>query len=174
MENTELTLNQRESFLKDLFEESYPELYKYLIDNKFASQPASTKFHLCYPGGLFDHSVHVTEYLISHSVAWTRPMSPYIVGMLHDICKIDLYVPQGSTYKFNVDAKDKGHGDKSVRILEKLIPDLTYEERLCIRYHMGAFTPSDQWQDYTNAIHRFENVLHTHTADMYATHVVEK
>lgn len=42
---------------------------------------------------------------------------------------------------------------------------------MCIRYHMGAFTDKEEWQDYTRAIHRYPNVLWTHQADMIAAHI---
>ena len=49
---------------------------------------------------------------------------------------------------------------------------LTEEEMACIRYHMGAFTEKEQWNDYTNAVHKYHNVLWTHQADMLASHVM--
>lgn len=50
---------------------------------------------------------------------------------------------------------------------------LTMEEILCIRYHMGAFVDQKEWNDYTLAIHECPNVLWTHTADMIAAHILE-
>ena len=50
---------------------------------------------------------------------------------------------------------------------------LTDEEALCIRWHMGAFDEKENWNAYSNAIHKYPNVLWTHQADMYATHVME-
>ena len=62
----------------------------------FFMAPASTKFHGAYPGGLYDHSFEVTRSLVDLteklSLKWERPESPYIVGMLHDLCKIDAYI----------------------------------------------------------------------------------
>lgn len=49
--------------------------------------------------------------------------------------------------------------------------DLTVEEKLCIRYHMGAFADSKEWKYYTEAVKRCPNVLYTHTADMIATKI---
>ena len=48
---------------------------------------------------------------------------------------------------------------------------LTEEEILCIRYHMGAFTEKEEWNDYTRAVNKYATVLWTHTADMLASHV---
>ena len=50
---------------------------------------------------------------------------------------------------------------------------LTEEERLCIRYHMGAYETSD-WDGYDQAIRKFPNVLWTHTADMLASKLMEE
>ena len=51
--------------------------------------------------------------------------------------------------------------------------DLTEEEKLCITYHMGAYETSN-WNEFEKAIRKYENVLWTHTADMYASKIVEK
>lgn len=66
-----------------------------LKDNGFFTMPASTKYHGSFEGGLFEHSRNVTQGLIvlteKNGLAWQRPESPYIVGMFHDLCKIDQY-----------------------------------------------------------------------------------
>ena len=53
----------------------------------------------------------------------------------------------------------------------KFLVQLTEEEIMCIRYHMGAFTDKSEWNDYTRAVHQYPNVLWTHQADMLASHV---
>ena len=63
-----------------------------------------------------------------------------------------------------------GHGDKSLIMLMGLI-DLTEEEKMCIRYHMGAFTDKSEWEFYSRAVQRCPNVLWTHTADMIASQI---
>lgn len=178
------------SFLKPhLRERNFDALYQWCVENEFFSQAASTKYHGNYPGGLFDHSYNVAETLVrltesNACIRWERPESPYIIGMFHDLCKTDQYrhtvasrstdgQPIGynpSEWEYNTDTLLKGHGDKSVMILAALLP-LTEEEVMCIRYHMGAFTDKEEWQDYTRAIHRYPNVLWTHQADMLASHV---
>lgn len=82
------------------------------------------------------------------------------------------YYKQNVEFKCTDDTLLKGHGDKSVMMLASLI-QLTEEEVACIRYHMGAFTDKEEWNDYTRAIHMYPNVLWTHHADCYATHVME-
>lgn len=152
-----------------------------LIDDGFTTAPASAKFHGAYDGGLIDHSFKVTERLIEltkrEKLKWGRKESPYIVGMLHDLCKIDQYEKlseeeaeaQGKKYKYRQTEID-GHGSKSVIYAGRLI-ELTEEEELCIRYHMGAFTEKEEWSEYTGAIHKYPNVFWTHNADMIASHI---
>ncbi len=164
-----------------------------LKDNGFFTAPASTKYHGAFEGGLFEHSCNVTQVLITltadNCLAWQRPESPYIIGMFHDLCKIDLYQhPKKvinldketetcgmdiSKWEHNPNVLLKGHGDKSVMLLSQYL-QLTMEEILCIRYHMGAFVDQKEWSDYTRAIHRFDTVLWVHHADMIATHIMEK
>jgi hypothetical protein len=65
----------------------------------------------------------------------------------------------------------KGHGDKSIMLLSQFMT-LTEEEILCIRYHMGAYN-RDDWEGYDRAIRKYQTVLWTHTADMYASKVLD-
>lgn len=159
------------------------EFETYLLTNGFFSTPASTKYHGNYEGGLFDHSFTVMNILVElsakNNLKWQRAESPFIVGMFHDLCKIDQYridnsepytVGEATRYEYRTDTDFKGHGDKSILLLCQYMK-LTEEEVMCIRYHMGAFTEKDEWRDYTNAVHRYANVLWTHHADMLASHV---
>ena len=60
---------------------------------------------------------------------------------------------------------------RAVLLLLSQFFQLTEEEIACIRYHMGAFTPEKEWNDYTRAVKMWPNVLWTHHADMLASHV---
>ena len=168
-----------------------PELKVFIETSKFTTAPASTKYHGNYTGGLLEHSVNVMYTLCKltedNHLSWSRPESPIIVGLFHDICKVDQYKPKVGNhlmyqdgaeiklydgYEYNNETLFKGHGDKSVMMLASLI-QLTEEEVACIRYHMGAFTDKEEWNYYTRAIHKYPNVLWTHHADMIATHIME-
>lgn len=188
--------NKRKKLLLDLFSQAQSsrlmssELIRWLEEHKFFEQVASTKYHGDYTGGLFDHSYQMTLKLLeltkSLDLKWERPESPYIVGLFHDLCKIDAYsvmvLKEGKQLFGSDDILDeklsithnsemmlKGHGDKSVMLLSQFI-NLTEEEILCIRYHMGAYE-TDNWNEYDRAIKKYETVLWTHTADMYASKV---
>lgn len=75
-----------------------PEMLQTLAFRGFFDAPASTKYHGNYPGGLLAHSYSVAKFLVQltedNHLTWKNPRSPYIVGMFHDLCKIDQYIPQ--------------------------------------------------------------------------------
>ena len=168
------------------------DMLDWLVNRGFFKVPASTKYHGAHEGGLYQHSVSVMKFLVQltrdNGLHWQDERSPYIVGMFHDLCKIDQYrsiikpvehfdndrvatfYNECVGFEYNPDTLLKGHGDKSVMLLSQFYR-LTEEEICCIRYHMGAFTPKEEWNDYTGAIHAYPNVLWTHHADMLASHV---
>lgn len=165
-------------------------LMDYLINDGFFTAPASTKYHGAYPGGLYDHCRCVFDRLnnLTHDndLLWERDESPFIVGFFHDLCKVDQYkinedieqlrkeYPEYAKdiklgYEYNTNTLLKGHGSKSVMILSQFI-NLTEEEMLCIRYHMGPYE-KEEWAEYDMAIKKYQNVLWTHHADMLASKV---
>ena len=168
---------------------------EWLIDKGFFDAPASTKYHGNYLGGLYDHSRRVFDRLVwltdNNKLEWERPQSPFIIGMFHDLCKFDNYLPvveneyihegnklvMSSTVKqfdYNKDTIIKGHATKSIMLLSQFMI-LTQEEMLCIRFHMGAYgnetEQKDEWAAFDKAIHKYPNVLWTHMADMLASKV---
>jgi hypothetical protein len=151
------------------------EFLQWLIGQGFFTAPASRGHHGAYEGGLFDHSYEVVKSLVEvtqkMNIEWLNPRSPYIVGMFHDLCKIDLYATNEVTgeYIHKDDNLFSGHGSKSVMLLSSWM-QLTEEEVLCIRYHMGAYE-KDDWEYYDRAIRKYQTVLWTHTADMVASKV---
>ncbi|MCD8286481.1 MAG: hypothetical protein LUD50_04585 [Clostridia bacterium] len=156
------------------------ELVEWLKNIGYFEKPASLKGHGSWHGGLFDHSFHVALELQRLTdgmhLNWERPGSPEIIGLLHDVCKCDDYMydalcsPNPSKYIHSDIRQLPGHGDKSLIMLLGHA-DLTEEEIMCIRYHMGAFTDREEWEFYTRAVQHYPNVLYTHTADMIAAHI---
>lgn len=147
-----MTLAERIEKFNNLMGDIVPsEVKKDLLEKGFFTSPASTKYHGNYEGGLFDHSYMVAHYLKKLTeecrLDWQNPRSPLLVGMFHDLCKMD-------NYQHPVIAETLGG-----------------EEIMCIRYHMGAFCDKSEWNDYTRAVHKYTNVLWTHQADMLASHV---
>jgi hypothetical protein len=152
------------------------EFLDWLVSSGFFEKPAAIKYHGNYDGGLLDHSFAVMRSLVkitkNLNLEWQNPRSPYIVGMFHDLCKIEDYIDGPDGWTYNNDKILKGHGDKSIMLLSQFI-NLTEEEILCIRFHMGAYEKED-WDSYDKAIKKYETVLWTHTADMYAAKVLNK
>ncbi len=150
------------------------EMFSYLTFSGYFEAPAAMSHHGNYPGGLYDHSYAVTESLLFLSkrlgLKWQEKRSPYIVGMFHDLCKLDDYKKVNGVWQRDEKARP-GHGEKSWLMLA-LHMDLTEEEMFCIRWHMGAFDDKAKWKCYTKAIARYPNVLYTHTADMIASQVM--
>lgn len=169
-----------EELFKTIMGEYIPsELTEWLKKQGFFEKPASIRYHGNCTGGLFVHSNEVMNVLLDMTekmnIKWKNPRSPYIVGMFHDLCKVDDYIEHNSddycepqwTHNYN---RVQGHGDKSIMLLSQFMT-LTEEEILCIRYHMGAYEVDD-WDGYGEAIKKYETVLWTHHADMYASKVM--
>lgn len=151
------------------------EMRQWLINEGFFTAPASKSHHGNYEGGLFDHSYEVSLNLITYTrefnIEWEKPRSPWIIGMFHDLCKIDEYSKnKDSLYEYNKNSILDGHGEKSCILILKWI-HLTDQEIMCIRYHMGAFEGQQAWNNYTNAIRKWPAVFWTHTADMEASQI---
>jgi hypothetical protein len=169
-------------------------LLNYLLSegSDFFTAPASTRYHNAFEGGLCDHSIHVYEclkgYLENH-----RSKEEYgldypdetiaIVGLLHDICKVNLYrtsyrnaknedgVWEKVPYFEYHDTLPYGHGEKSVYIVSSYMR-LTREEAMAIRWHMG-FSGEENTNTIGRALGMYPLALATHIADMEATFYIE-
>lgn len=168
--------------------EGADKLLEWLEESSFFSDPASTKYHGAYEGGLCEHSVNVFEELIRLLKAYPEikvtAETAAIVALLHDVCKIGCYKQelrnkkvnnvwvQQPTYVFQEDFPFGGHGSKSVYLIQKYFP-LTDEEAVAINCHMGAWdrTPSDY--GVGNAYERYSLAWLLHVADESATYIRE-
>ena len=78
-----------------------PEIIDQLQYMGFFEAPAAIHHHGAFTGGLFRHSATVMNMLLVYTeqleLDWGRKESPYIVGMFHDLCKTDDYVPVSSS-----------------------------------------------------------------------------
>ena len=150
----------------------------------FFEAPASRKDHLAYPGGLLQHSlnVHNVAMILYNQLRALKPdleiqeESIIITSLLHDICKADRYSMTDAgtyvkNYKFPI-----GHGEKSLIMLLKWGLELTNDEMLAIRWHMGGWhVPNNEEQqtDYVHAVESCPLVTLIHTADTLASKIVE-
>ena len=174
-------------------------LLAWLESSDFFTAPASTRYHLCRPGGLVEHSLHVYERL--KSLYWNeyegffpadeiitpvQEESIAICGLLHDVCKANFYAIEMRNKKNEqgvweqvpfYTVKDQlpyGHGEKSVYIISSFIR-LTRDEAMAIRWHRGGFDDSVKGGCYAmgEAYNRHPLAVLTHIADLMATHLDE-
>lgn len=169
----------------NVYNSGFRKIIDFLYDNTdYFYGPSSTRWHAAYPGGGFDHAFNVTQCLVEMTqrlgLQWQRPVSPYLVGLLHDVTKCGAYIMKQEMnpntneietwYEYNKERNIESeiHGEDSlIKIMKHL--HLTDEEQACIRWHMGAYEGKESWPDFDAAIKESPNVLFTHTADMYAS-----
>ena len=184
-------------------------LLDYLEKSTFFQDPASTRFHLSRLGGLVEHSVHVYERLKQlcecetlNNPAFKAPPteSVAIVGLLHDICKVGVYIQEPKNQKTYDPQKVAAASPYQVKHdqlgdfvwetvmgyrFEDSLPyghgeksvyilsgfmKLTREEAFAIRYHMGPWREGEG-QDASKAYDMFPLALLAHLADMMAAHI---
>lgn len=167
----------------------------------FFKMPASCRKHSCYEGGLVKHSLHVCEMakMLRRQVLLVRPDletllpldSVIIASLLHDVCKASIYQKvtrkqkdetgmweMCSTYNIDYSYLPVGHGEKSVIMLLRSGVDLTDDEILAIRWHMGGWDLPYQSQEMTGSQKKAREmtplVTLVHTADAMAADLMER
>lgn len=158
-------------------------LIEYLNSTNFFIDPASAYYHGSYKGGLAHHSLQVYYNLKQYrdlGLVSASDEEIIIVALMHDICKANTYSVstrnvkvdnewvQVPTYKNEKPIYPYGHGELSVDILRDYI-DLSINERLAIRYHMGAYESKESWNNLQYAQEISPLVLWLHVADVVAT-----
>lgn len=161
-------------------------LLAYLEQSDFYTAPASTRFHNAYPGGLLEHSLNVYDEFLRLIRAYPEVQcteeSAIIVSLFHDICKVNMYVPekrnrknqngqweQYDSYSINEKFCFGGHGSKSVFIIQQFMK-LTPEEATAINAHMGCWD-GNTYVGKTYEQYPFAWLLHV--ADESATYIRE-
>ena len=182
-----------EIFKENITRDGAENLLNWIIKSDFFTAPASTKFHSNEEGGLVKHCVLVYERFVKkleceYGKNWQEKYSNEtvaIVGLLHDVCKIDYYKVEYRNVKENGEWVQKpyytvndslpyGHGEKSVYILSSFIK-LTREEAIAINWHMGGFDARVQGGSYSlsDAFSRYPLAVLFHTADLETTYLDE-
>lgn len=162
-------------------------IYKILIKySTFFNEPASTKFHGAYKGGLVDHSLAV--YLAAIRTSNYYGINPSDVNpiacLFHDICKVGRYKlikdnksDDGFKYIYNSEYNGIEHGSESLRRLLNIegVSELISEPwQIAIAYHMGVFGVSNtEMQNFSIMSERYPEVLLLHHADMIATKIYD-
>lgn len=170
--------------------EGIADLIRWIEESDFFSAPASTRFHAAYVGGLCEHSLNV---LVSYEKLFPQDRqdevlleSYTLVTLVHDLCKANFYVTEKRNRKvdgqweqydaFTVnDQFPMGHGEKSLYIVNKFL-NLTDEEAMAIRWHMGGFDESVRGGSYSqsNAYEKYPLAVKMHLSDMHASYLMEK
>lgn len=151
-----------ESTLVETHREGIDSVVEWLGENHFYDAPASVTHHNAFQGGLAKHSWEVycqamALWQASDHREAMAPESVAIAALLHDVCKADNYQFDSSNpYHIQTlnDNRAKGHGERSVRILERLGLAMSHEERMAIHWHMGEFELSlgGSEQDYEESV----------------------
>lgn len=146
--------------LDNVKREGLTTLLNYLDTTDFFSAPASSKYHMACPGGLVYHSLKVYENLVKlcemKCPGEFDKETIAIVGLLHDVCKVNYYVEDTRNKKdpatgqwiavpfYNTnDSFPYGHGEKSVYLVNKYLK-LTDEEAMAMRWHMSGWDSSSR------------------------------
>lgn len=157
---------------ENIHREGISSLMNWLESNDFYTAPASTKFHGNFVSGLLAHSIRVYECLKSKQTEESNETIA-IVSLFHDLCKVNFYkehktVDKCGNVKISYSIDDKlpiGHGEKSVILLLKHM-DLTDEEMLVIRWHMGAYDVSGVGKSALSTVmHKYRLALKLQQAD---------
>ena len=161
-------------------------LIEWLCTTDFFTAPASTKYHGSYEQGLVEHSINVyTELTTSKNAKMFSSESIIKVALLHDICKANFYTVDYKNAKINGQwervlfyaVKDDfpyGHGEKSVLLASRFI-DLTDDETMAIRWHMGAFDEAVKGGfNLSQVYEKYPLAVELHIADLRASYLVEK
>lgn len=169
-------------------------------ETDFFTAPASTKHHGANPGGLLEHSLNVyhrlREIVIRETFGFTGGAdladgieeTVAVLGLLHDVCKVNCYIPEKKRrrnpdtgawedyqgYVFQ-DPLPLGHGKKSLFLIQRHM-DLTDEEAMAIRWHMGAYDDAVRGgsRAMTAAMEKCRWVWWLQEADMCATYNDER
>ena len=161
-------------------------LISFLQKSDFFKAPASTRFHGTFEGGLAQHSMKVYEILKEKVKTSVIPLdikeeSILIIGLLHDICKVNFYKVDYRNAKNSLGVWEKvpyyavedtipyGHGEKSVMMISEYIK-LTNEEKYAIRWHMGYTEPKELYGTIGEAYKKYPIALLAHEADLEATY----
>jgi len=156
-------------------------------ETDFFTAPASKGHHLAVYGGLLIHSMNVytrlreitIRDLTDKNAPGTATLSAHkeetvaLLGLLHDVCKVGVYHPNGTGYTFK-DPFPLGHGEKSLYLISRFIP-LNDHEALAIRWHMGPYDAAARTdlRDLDAAMDISPWVWRLHEADMCASRIDE-
>lgn len=164
----------------------------------FFEAPASKQGHGAYAGGLVEHSLNVYDAAcdLRASVLARRPdlaaqlpeASIAIAALLHDVCKSNFYklvrrkrrneigtFEESLEYEIQDQNFPVGHGEKSVIMLLGSGLDMTDDEILAVRWHMGPWSLGKDDEKFYRQSHKNTPLpAIIHTADTVASALLER
>lgn len=142
------------------------QLINYLVNNQFFEAPSSLNRHHNWRGGLAEHSLGVMRRALKMNTTESLKDSIIVAALLHDICKTRqfFYDDRGRIHKRKLYIK--GHGYRSIKILEEIGFPLKEEERLAIRWHMGNWPKEPDLRKDREKAERCELWKLIHQADI--------
>ena len=171
-----------------------------LETSDFFYAPASTKYHGSYPGGLCEHCLDTYKELKGLVENFPRYFyesdSIKILGLFHDIAKINLYKKDirnkklyhenGSKFDnlglfdwvseevYSIDHDKKfvyGNHEQTCEFLVRQYFPLTLEESVALLHHHGGMSWDSTQTDLSEIYNKYPMALLLHTADMLATYI---
>ena len=125
------------SLLRSTKREGMENVIEYLNNSGFFIVPSSIHRHHNWRGGLAQHCLGVCMIALE-LINELQKESVIVAGLLHDICKArKLYYDENGVIHHR-HTHIHGHGYRSIKILEECGLELSEEERLAIRWHMGG------------------------------------
>ena len=124
------------SLLKSTNRRGIDKVLHYLDGVGFYTAPSSITRHHNWRGGLAQHSLGTCRAALERYAGKDRA-GVIIATLLHDICKASklYYDAEGRIHKR--ETRIKGHGYRSVALLRREGLELTRDEWVAIRWHMG-------------------------------------
>ncbi len=173
--------------------EGADKLLEYITNSTdFFTAPASGRRHSAFEGGLCFHALNVYKRLKQNIISeygqdYSSKISDEsiaIIGLLHDICKVNTYTKDLRNKKENGqwiqvpyfaynNPLPYGHGEKSVYVVSAYMR-LTREEAMAINWHMGPYDPRAQYSsDLDDAFQKFPIAVLTFVSDLEASFLDE-
>lgn len=193
--------NEFIELLRSTKREGMEDVIEDLESNGFFTAPASAGHHLNVEGGLVLHSLNTCKAALAvwEGMKKVEPTlekevsreSVIIASLLHDVCKMDIYIPGMKRkknamgvwedvpgYKVSYKKFPMGHGEKSLVLLLCDGLELTDAEMLAIRWHMGPWGVNmnsfEDQRNYDTAHTLYPLVMIVHTADCLAASIMER
>lgn len=172
----------------------YDNIKDFMESKGFWEAPASTRFHENFAGGLALHSARVANQamMLVDGLPFSCVLNTssdfakiWICALMHDFCKLGYYESYSKNQKNSVTgawetvkaykvAEERrsylGHGEDSAVIATRLIPVISDDMLLAIRWHMGLWDCSPAQQGtFGDACRKYPLVHLIQFADLLST-----